>query len=354
MAMPWNRGHLVGFGGRTITDEEWLVQSKPLYEVVSPITAMLDKLVANTPLPDDGDKILRDALNKLSLIADSLKRSPNPASLKARQAKKNMESAVKSYIKGTKDGLAFYRGITGRFGDIYRSGVGLNKLTGGILGGILYNFVESIKRAQGPMGKATTYFSTHLQEEVKVSKYDYLISRKDWPKLGKDVLTRIADSFDKADDLLFFKFVELSERNNMLKRNYLKLRRIEENTTTLIWMIAVTLERKGAQFIQRYDSSDDMTYLDRAMSLYRSSFVLNENFIPGYLQLSIALAVKGQVEESKKYFGLGKKIYLKMSQSATDLGSYQNAMLKQITPEYIERYERSLNQIYHNQESGAL
>lgn len=130
-----------------------------MYEESILITAALHKLVASAPLPDDGDKILRDALNKLSLIGESLKRSPNPASSKAHQAKKNMESAIKSYIKGTKDGLAFYRGMTGRWGDIYRSGVGLSKLTGGILGGILHNSMKSINSAQKNMEQVGAYFS---------------------------------------------------------------------------------------------------------------------------------------------------------------------------------------------------
>jgi len=148
----------MGFFSKTVSDEEWLAQIKPLYEESVHIMSTLDTLVAAAPLPDNGDEILGDALNKLSPIADSLKRSPNPASQKARQAKKDMESAIKSYIKGTKDGLAFYRGMAGRMGDIYRSGIGLNKLAEATLGGVLSNFIKSTKGAQRIMEKANIYF----------------------------------------------------------------------------------------------------------------------------------------------------------------------------------------------------
>ena len=153
---------VMGLFNRTVSDEQWLAMVKPLYEESMPVMVALDKLVANAPLPDDGDKVLRYAPNKLSPISDSLKGSPNPTSSEALQAKKNMQSATKNYIKGTKDGLAFYRGMSGKMGNIYRSGVGLNKLAEATLGGVLRNFLESTKSAQRAMEKANAYFSTHL------------------------------------------------------------------------------------------------------------------------------------------------------------------------------------------------
>jgi tetratricopeptide (TPR) repeat protein len=187
-----------------------------------------------------------------------------------------------------------------------------------------------------------------------MDKYKYLLARKNWPKLGESVLKSLSDSFDKADDTLFLEFVELSERNNMLKRNYLELQEDTIETEELIWLIAVTLERKGAQYCQKYAESDDVSLLDKAISLYRSSFTLNENFIPGYFQLSIALAAKGQVEESKKSFELGKKIYRKLSDSTTDLNSFENAMLHQLSPDAIESFEKGLASILSTYDSGAL
>lgn len=161
----------MGLFSRTVSDEQWLAVVKPLYEDSMSVMVVLDKLVANAPLPDDGDKVLSDALNRLSPVINHLKNSSNPTSPEARQAKKNMESAVKSYIKGAKDGLVFYRGMAGKWGDIHHSGVGLSKLTGGILGGILGNFLKSTRNAQKVMEKANAYFSTHLQEEIEVNKY---------------------------------------------------------------------------------------------------------------------------------------------------------------------------------------
>jgi len=152
----------MGFFSRTIRDEQWLAIVKPLYEESMPVMVALGKLVANPPLPDDGDNVLRYALNKLCPISKSLKDSPDPTSSEAYKAKKNMQSAMKNYIKGAKDGLAFYRGMSGEMGNIYRSGVGLNKIAEATLGGVLRNFLQSTKSAQKAMEKANTYFSTHL------------------------------------------------------------------------------------------------------------------------------------------------------------------------------------------------
>ena len=49
----------MGFLSKTVSDEEWLAEVKPLYEESIPITAALNELVAKEPLPDDGDKTLQ-------------------------------------------------------------------------------------------------------------------------------------------------------------------------------------------------------------------------------------------------------------------------------------------------------
>ena len=134
----------------------------------------------------------------------------------------------------------------------------------------------------------------------------------------------------------------------MLKHNYLKIVKDTEETNAVLWMIAVTLERKGTQFSERYASSNDIKYLDTAISLYRSSITLDENFIAGYFQSSLALAMKGKAEESKNYFKSGKRIYLKLRDSTTNLDSYQNAMLQQLSPEYIDEFEKGLTLILNS------
>ena len=149
----------MGLFSKSVSDDEWLAQVKSLYQESIPIIAALNELIDKKPLPDDGDKTLQDAYSKFSLISESMKRSPNPTSSEARQAKNDLESAIRNYIKGTKDGLAFYRGMAGKMGDIYRSGAGLNKLAEATLGGVLHNFLESTKSAQNNMEKASAYFS---------------------------------------------------------------------------------------------------------------------------------------------------------------------------------------------------
>jgi hypothetical protein len=151
----------MGFFKKTISDEEWLAQAKPLHETALPVTTALDEAIANPPLPKDFHKELQDAFSKLSTIAESIKRFPNPTSSDARQAKKNLESAIKDYIKGIKSGLKFYSEAdrSGGLGDIYGSRVGLSKLAGAVLAGALSSFLESIKSAQKPMEKVNAYFS---------------------------------------------------------------------------------------------------------------------------------------------------------------------------------------------------
>lgn len=148
----------MGVFKKTISDEEWLAKVKPFYKDSISVTNTLDKLVENTPLPDNGGEILTDALEKLTPIAESLKKLPNPTSNEARKAKVDIESGIKIYIKGAKEGVAFYKGMAGKLGDTYRSGQGLSNLAEATLGGILSNFLESIENAQLAMKKASAYF----------------------------------------------------------------------------------------------------------------------------------------------------------------------------------------------------
>jgi|Deesub1362B_J571_1020462.scaffolds.fasta_scaffold08102_1 hypothetical protein len=150
----------MGLFSKSLTDEEWLNQAKPLYDAILPITTALSEAVENPPLPDNYHKDLQESFERLSTIAQSLKNLPNPTSSKARRAKKDLESAIKDYMKGTKYGLSFYAGAYGKFGDIVSTGVGLHKLAEATLAGILSNFIKSIKSGQNSMKKANDYFQT--------------------------------------------------------------------------------------------------------------------------------------------------------------------------------------------------
>ncbi len=146
---------------KTVSDEEWLSQAQPLYAAALPITTTIDEAIANPPFPKDFHEELKEALSKLSAITESIKRLPNPTSPHARQAKKAVESAIKGYTKGVKEGLNFYTEAhrSGGLGDIHGSGVGLSKLAGAVLAGSLSSFLESVESAQKHMEKAKAYFS---------------------------------------------------------------------------------------------------------------------------------------------------------------------------------------------------
>lgn len=148
----------MGLFSSYVTDEDWLVQIKPLYKELTVVANTLSELIENKPLPDNGDVILHNAHNQLTVISKSIKQSPKPTSREARQVMKNLESSINDYIEGTKTGISFYRGMASELGDIYRSGVGLNKLAEATLGGILKNFLKSINRAQHYMGETKSYF----------------------------------------------------------------------------------------------------------------------------------------------------------------------------------------------------
>ena len=186
-----------------------------------------------------------------------------------------------------------------------------------------------------------------------MDKYDYLISRKNWAKLGENIVRRLADSFNKVDEQLFTEFVDLSERNKMLKQNYLEIKKIKkdiDDTDSVISLIALTLERKGVQFCNEFEKSDDMKHLDTAISLYRSSIILDEDFSVGYFQLAVTLALREEVDESQKYFELGKKVCSKLRDSVNGENDYKKANLQQFPPELIEEYEKNLTLLWSEHE----
>ena len=173
-----------------------------------------------------------------------------------------------------------------------------------------------------------------------MDKYQYLSSRKDWPKLGEDVLRGLSNSFD--DDKLFREFVELSERLGMLNHNYLELAKDIEEASHLLWLISVTLERSGTKLVEGWNTYSDNKYLDGAVSLFKFSYMISEDFFISYFQTSFALAMKGEAQASREYFDMGKSTYLRLRDKAASLDSYRNAMVQEFSNERLEEFEKYL------------
>lgn len=173
-----------------------------------------------------------------------------------------------------------------------------------------------------------------------MDKYTYLANRKNWPKLGDDVLRNLSNSFD--DNQLFLEFIELSERLGMLEHNYLELAKDIKEANHLLWLISFTLERSGAKLVEGWNTSNDIKYLNGAVSLFKSSCMISKDFFSSYFQTSFALAMKGETQASRDYFEIGKSIYLRLRDTATNLDNYRHAMVQEFSNEHLQQFENYL------------
>ena len=140
----------------------------------------------------------------------------------------------------------------------------------------------------------------------------------------------------------------------MLKHNYLELIKDIKGIDHFLWFMALTLERKGTQFCERWVDYGDVSYLDNAICMFKSSIVLSENFAVSYFQLCNTFAAKGDSEQSEKYLKLGKMIYKRMSDSAAELPFHETSMLEIVSPEMIKLFESNRMRILDDYNSGAL
>lgn len=149
----------MGLFSKSVTDEEWRSQATPLYQAALPLTTALNKAVANESIEDEISAV-QDALHKLPVIAEAIKRLPSPTSSEAHRAKKVLESAMKCYVDGIKQGARFFRDLSGGPGDrLHWGGVSSRAAAARLTFGKTM-FEELIKSAQKSMEEATTYFST--------------------------------------------------------------------------------------------------------------------------------------------------------------------------------------------------
>jgi hypothetical protein len=147
----------VWFVGRTISDEEWLGQAKPLYKAALPLMMALNDAVAKESIEDEISAV-GEAFNKLPFIAEGIKRLPTPTSPEARLAMKKLNSAMKYYVDGIKQGRLFARDLYGGPGERLRLGGMSRRAAAARLTFTKSTFESCIEVAQKKMAEANAYF----------------------------------------------------------------------------------------------------------------------------------------------------------------------------------------------------
>ena len=149
----------MGLFSKSVTDEEWLAQAKPLYNAALPLATALNEAVANESIEDEISAV-QDALRKLPVIAEAIKGLPSPTSSEARRAKKKLESAMKCYVDGIKQGARFFGDLSGGPGERLQWGGVSTRAAAARLTFGKTMFEELVKSAGKSINEATAYFST--------------------------------------------------------------------------------------------------------------------------------------------------------------------------------------------------
>jgi hypothetical protein len=147
----------MGLFGKSVTDEEWLAQVKPLYQAVLPLARALEGAVANESI-DDEVSAVQDALHKLPTIAESIRALRAPTSSEARRAKKHLDSAAKGYADAVKQGAKFLKDLAGGPGERMHWGGVSTRAAAGRLAFEQTMFQELVKGARKPMEEASAFF----------------------------------------------------------------------------------------------------------------------------------------------------------------------------------------------------
>jgi hypothetical protein len=152
----------LGFFSKSVPDIEWQNQAVLLFQTVLPIVTTLDKAIAKGSTEKEC-KALYDAAAKLPGTAESIKQLPNPTSSNARQANKNLKSAMKCYIDGIKQGTIYFKDIYGGPGERFNAGGATRRATALKLTFVKTIYEELMKTAQKYMAEAVIYFSNQEQ-----------------------------------------------------------------------------------------------------------------------------------------------------------------------------------------------
>ena len=139
-------------------DQDWLQEVLPLFEAAKSLGVALSESIRNENI-EDQIRIVQDILKKLPIIRNTIKDLPNPASAAAREAKKNLESALRDYEEGAKQGAKLYRDLAGGLGERLSWGGIPSRAAAGRVAFQKTVFEEFVKSAEKRLNEATNFFS---------------------------------------------------------------------------------------------------------------------------------------------------------------------------------------------------
>jgi len=189
-------------------------------------------------------------------------------------------------------------------------------------GGDKYKVVTKRKWSK-PTGKST------ITDQAKSGDiYTYLKHREHWKELNDSILENLSKIFE-GDFSSFNDFVNISERYNLLKENYLKLAKDFIEAKELIPYFAVTLERLGAMLMEKFSQNSDDDYKMAAKRCYELSIKLNPFLIPSYGALaSVYGGFDDNIDKAIEYCNKGMEAFEKLQKTSQEhLSYYDQALL---------------------------
>ncbi len=188
-------------------------------------------------------------------------------------------------------------------------------------GGDRYKVVTSRKRNRAT-GKTTV---THQANSFDI--YTYLKHREHWKELNDGILENLSKIFE-GDFSSFNDFVNISERYNLLKENYLELAKGFKEPKELIPYFAVTLERSGARLMEFFSNKGDKGHKVDAKKCYELSIKLNPFLIPSYGSLaSVYGGFDDNIDKAIEYCNKGIEAFEKLKKSPKGQLSYYDQAL---------------------------
>ncbi len=148
----------MGLFRRSINDEEWQRQVMPSYQAGLALASSLDTAIEDE-LVGDQIEAMEQILRDFPEIIQMLKVLPDPASAQARQAKENLERALKGYVDGAKKGLRFFRDVVGGPGERLQRGGFSTRAAASRLAFEQGLYQEIIKTARKRMDQVIVFFA---------------------------------------------------------------------------------------------------------------------------------------------------------------------------------------------------
>ena len=148
----------MGLFSKSIPDEDWLLQASPSYEAARPLGIALSDAIRQENL-EAQITAAQDVLQKFPVIRDAVKRLPSPTGAEARQAKKNLESALKNYVDGAGQGTRLFRDMAGGLGERIASGGFAARAATGRFAFQKSIFDEIVSKAARAMEQASKFLS---------------------------------------------------------------------------------------------------------------------------------------------------------------------------------------------------